>query len=356
MLNGEDLQLLQETTSEIDNTTVLMATQSQNQGYTQSPSPVVQIHVPLTVPSTSISQQPPSQSLSVPTQPQFTFLPQQQQYSQNFRNSPRGRGNRRFFREPCAICGRNNHVTDFCYYKSSSGSHPVDVSQSQWRSGQIQYAPGQIQYAPGQIQYAPWVNAPLGSAPQFIQGNAYGFTPHSTFPQTFASPYPQLIPTASQYTQLFPNTGLSPSMGNTSIGPSQMLAQVNFTGTYAVPTGVPAAVPSGFPSSYGFVTGYTPNQTVGTTQSTTQFAGPTVTATTSPANAPQRYFDSGATHHVTNSLQNLQLAHPATQNEGIVVGNGSQLPVTHTGTGQEHSSSSVSGTMSQGPLPYPELI
>lgn len=143
--------------------------------------------------------------------------------------------------------------------------------------------------------------------------------------------------------------------GQSSVGVSQLPAQVHFTGTYDIPT----VMPPGLTLSYGFVSGYAPNPLSATSQvvgSTTNFAGPSITATTNPINAPQWYFDSGATHYVTNNLQNLQIAQPATQNEGVVVGNGSHIPVTHTGTGQARSSNSVSGTMSQGSLSYPDLI
>lgn len=141
--------------------------------------------------------------------------------------------------------------------------------------------------------------------------------------------------------------------GQSSVGVSQLPAQVHFTGTYDIPT----VMPPGLTLSYGFVSGYAPNPLSATSQvvgSTTNFAGPSITATTNPINAPQWYFDSGATHYVTNNLQNLQIAQPATQNEGVVVGNGSHIPVTHTG--QARSSNSVSGTMSQGSLSYPDLI
>lgn len=47
------------------------------------------------------------------------------------------------------------------------------------------------------------------------------------------------------------------------------------------------------------------------------------------------YFDSGATNHITHSMQNLNLdqSHSKAVNEGIMVGNGNTLHVTHTGKG-----------------------
>lgn len=45
------------------------------------------------------------------------------------------------------------------------------------------------------------------------------------------------------------------------------------------------------------------------------------------------YFDSGATNHITHQLQNLQFPQPVTTNEGVMVGNGNRVQVTHTGKG-----------------------
>lgn len=45
------------------------------------------------------------------------------------------------------------------------------------------------------------------------------------------------------------------------------------------------------------------------------------------------FFDSGATSHVTNDLSNLSVQHPYTGGTGVMVGNGSTLPITHSGKG-----------------------
>lgn len=50
------------------------------------------------------------------------------------------------------------------------------------------------------------------------------------------------------------------------------------------------------------------------------------------ANQPW-FFDSGATNHITNNLQNITQPQISRQSEGILVGNGSALPVTHSGSG-----------------------
>ena len=44
-------------------------------------------------------------------------------------------------------------------------------------------------------------------------------------------------------------------------------------------------------------------------------------------------FDSGATNHITNNLSNLHIQQPFTAQEGVAVGNGSQLPIIHSGQG-----------------------
>ncbi|KAH7835441.1 hypothetical protein Vadar_026169 [Vaccinium darrowii] len=69
---------------------------------------------------------------------------------------------------------------------------------------------------------------------------------------------------------------------------------------------------------------------------------------------PPWYIDSGTTHHITNNLQNLNIAQPAANGEGIMVGNGNNVPITHTG--QEFSSTLVQGPMSQGTLSHSELL
>lgn len=68
------------------------------------------------------------------------------------------------------------------------------------------------------------------------------------------------------------------------------------------------------------------------------------------------YFDSGATSHITNNLQNITQPQPNMVHGGVQVGNGSQLQVTHSGTGQDFTSNSIQGTMQQGPLSSSELL
>lgn len=52
------------------------------------------------------------------------------------------------------------------------------------------------------------------------------------------------------------------------------------------------------------------------------------------------HVDSGATNHITNNLGNITQPRPSSLNSGVLVGNGTQLFVTHTGSGQIPNSTS----------------
>ncbi|RWR81507.1 hypothetical protein CKAN_01019400 [Cinnamomum micranthum f. kanehirae] len=55
---------------------------------------------------------------------------------------------------------------------------------------------------------------------------------------------------------------------------------------------------------------------------------------TSPSTNPSWLLDSGASHHVTSDLSNLSLHTPYLGNDDIMIGDGTNLPITHTGTSQ----------------------
>lgn len=109
----------------------------------------------------------------------------------------------------------------------------------------------------------------------------------------------------------------------TACGHSQASAQAHFTGILGSYDVSHMMTPSRFPSQ----------QFPSTVPSYNTSTGSHFATLINPSIAPQSYLDSGAAHHVTNNLQNLQIAQPTAQNDGILVGNGSQLQVTHTGKG-----------------------
>ena len=55
-------------------------------------------------------------------------------------------------------------------------------------------------------------------------------------------------------------------------------------------------------------------------------------ATNTIPSTPQWLLDSGASHHVIADLSNLSLHTPYTSSDDIMIGDGSSLPITHTGS------------------------
>ncbi|CAN6982048.1 unnamed protein product, partial [Brassica oleracea var. botrytis] len=61
------------------------------------------------------------------------------------------------------------------------------------------------------------------------------------------------------------------------------------------------------------------------------------TTTSSPhPDFSQWILDSGASHHIASDISNLSLHSPYNGGESVMVGNGSNLPITHTGEGSSH--------------------
>ncbi|KAJ1379218.1 hypothetical protein SESBI_47096 [Sesbania bispinosa] len=54
--------------------------------------------------------------------------------------------------------------------------------------------------------------------------------------------------------------------------------------------------------------------------------------TTSHNAATDWIMDSGATHHIKNDLDRLHLSSPYSGSDQLIVGDGSTLPITHTGS------------------------
>lgn len=262
----------------------------------------------------------------VMTQPHMPYSSMPPQFfQQTFRGFARGRG--RGPRLPCDICGRSNHTTNYCYYRTPS---PSFFPKSPW-GPHVQTSP---QNSPWMSHSAPWMN-----------------------------PYPYTYPTGLPMYQ--PSIPQSPSMiSSQTTRPNVTTPQpafAGFTETCSVPymdqfSGVPYMDQfSGYYPGNSTLPNAFPVNNRGSQYPTSAPACSSVASTSNSSSQPW-YFDSGATNHITNNLQNLTNPQPAHVTDGILVGNGSHLQVSHTGKGQEYSQSLVQGTMSQGTVPHSDLL
>lgn len=149
ILSGEDIEMTRES-AETNTTTVLVA--SNNGNGIQSGLGVQPQNTQISAPSNSLfSQNAQPQLVSNSTQgmfphqqitsqnqfhgsssqgqfmlPQQQFLPSNQFSSFSNKGFGKGRGGRspRLFPYPCEVCGRNNHTTNFCYYRPQTSYSP----------------------------------------------------------------------------------------------------------------------------------------------------------------------------------------------------------------------------------------
>lgn len=136
MLSGEDIQMTQDPSASIDTNSALIATHpNPNTVPSTSVLPPISQPTPMSLPS--VSQTPIPQISPSPISPILPHISsttsQYPSSSQYFSPSPfypssirplnRGRGGRgpRYPRDPCAICGKTNHITQYCYYQ---GQYP----------------------------------------------------------------------------------------------------------------------------------------------------------------------------------------------------------------------------------------
>ncbi|KAE9454986.1 hypothetical protein C3L33_13112, partial [Rhododendron williamsianum] len=221
MLNGEDLQLLQE--SDTDISYVLVAThgnksvQDISTGHTltsttalphmqfQMPTIPSQFGVPMqsqqashVIPSMSpikLPQISQFSNMSPGLQPanQFQYFPSSHYSPQSFRPFSRGKG--RGPRMPCDICGRLNHSTNLCYYKGQS-QFPFD----QWRSSTPPswMYPG---YPTGMPMFRPGIPVSMSSVPRQSLPNPSMVSPSTSQPSfagfTEAYTFPYMSPTTA---------------------------------------------------------------------------------------------------------------------------------------------------------------
>ncbi|KAG5526466.1 hypothetical protein RHGRI_032665 [Rhododendron griersonianum] len=230
-------------------------------------------------PSHPYGESSPSQY--VPSQ----FLPS------SFRGFPRGRG--RGPRPPCDICGRSNHTTNYCYYKSSFSQNfqsiPPFVQGAPWRSS------NQFQ---SWSNTPPWFNTGVPVYQSQMHAGVPMYQPHHmpTSRPSFSTQQPVYSSQPSQA----PFTGYSP--------PPTQAHFAGFTDSFpAAPmTSVSGMMLGGASSNVPSFTGFTGG-----------YSG-TSSSVTNPSTHPW-YFDSGATNHITNNLQNLAISQPATAHDGIMV-------------------------------------
>lgn len=282
MLKSEENQLSKETTETDKVSTVLVAThgnQSQSHATPGILSSIPSV-TPLATPQSSIGASSSQFAAFPPTpQQQFQYFPQN--FSQNFRPFNKGRGGRYVPREPCDICGKNNHSTNYCYYRPNNMS--FDGPSSQWR--------GYLGFS----QSLPWTNYMMLGFPQ---NNITMF--QGVSPQMFKSP--------AQNTRVVRSNG-----GFMSV--SQSIPQMPFPSIYGVPQYASQMPP---PTAFaGFTEGFVmPPFSSGPYGSYFMLQTPTTSSTVynsytynNSATQPW-YFDSGATNHITNNMQNLNLEHP----------------------------------------------
>lgn len=75
---------------------------------------------------------------------------------------------------------------------------------------------------------------------------------------------------------------------------------------------------------------------------------------TNPHPSSNWFFDNGASTHVTHDLRNITQPLSFSTNDGVVVGNGSTLPINHTG--QYNTSNPSQGAMCSGLIPHSDLL
>lgn len=121
LLNSEDVQLLQDSSTDIDKSTVLVTTHSNQPTSHSNVSGDNSGSMVSFAPTQSSSMNHRPYGYRRQPMPFFNnFNPQVRQFPWSFKSFPRGRwgGGPGFPIDPYAICGRSNHITSYCYYKT----------------------------------------------------------------------------------------------------------------------------------------------------------------------------------------------------------------------------------------------
>lgn len=147
-----------------------------------------------------------------------------------------------------------------------------------------------------------------GSQAQFVQQSQANIV---TFPHDYSVPMshygsPQL---------LYGNAGSSSQAFVTAPSPSYVYSRPEISGQMG----------QGLNGTSGF-------------HNNTTIQQPQVQQTMAQPSTSNWYLDSGASTHVTHDLRNLSYPLPCSTGDGVVVGNGSSLPINHTGKGHNLNS------------------
>lgn len=223
----------------------------------------------------------------------------------------KGPGSGQNSRVECQICGKYNHTAFYCHHRQN-----------------LQYQPSMFMFSgPRRSANQSWNN---GNYHQSWNNGNYqsgSFLPQNNMSQrSYSGNIGSVPPQANMFTY----TPFAQSQGTPA----------GFSGYAPVQAFVASGSTSSFPGSSQLNQGYS------------GVSGYTVGNPIQPSN--NWYFDSGASSHVTHDLANLSQPQPCPTGDGILVGNGSSLPVAYTG--QTHSSNSSQGALSTGIVPHQDLL
>ncbi|KAH7839271.1 hypothetical protein Vadar_002035 [Vaccinium darrowii] len=215
MMKSEEVQLSKETSDLDSQNIVLVASHgTQNQNHRDMVS--VQTSQQVSSGYGSVDSGNSQQNSGNTTQHYFP--------TNNPRNNNRGRGGRSKFH--CDICGRNNHSTNYCYYRSNGPGFQQwqgysNVSHPQFSGPQPQFSGPQSQYSGLQPQFSGLQPQFSGPLPQFSGSQFSG----SFHPQMYGS---QRFPVYQNIPPTYPN-----------VHPQSPRFSVGFNSHGSVPQGLP---------------------------------------------------------------------------------------------------------------------
>lgn len=260
-----------------------------------------------------------------------SFFPEQSNRGYNFGQNSKGAKRNNFGpnnKVECQICGKTNHIALYCYHRQNLQYQPPSFQSSNSRRGVYQNWNG----SSGPMMHNATYNSVMPhnnfSAPRSSGSNGQNFLSNA-------------IGTSQANMVTFPNT--VPINFNATMGHQVQGGQGAVTG--------PVSSPQGFMPSQAFITtSPVMNTAFSVNEQMTDMTGHTGGGQASP----NWFFDSGASNHVTNNLNNLSQSQSCYTGEGVLVGNGASLSVNHSG--QTHTSHPPQGTMCGGVVSCPDLL